>query len=197
MNFLAHAYLSFGHSDVLTGNMISDFVKGKTKFDYAADIQKGIMLHRAIDTFTDAHEVTKKAMEIFRPHYRLYSGAIIDVVYDHFLASDKSTFKEDELLHFSQHVYKTLEEKSSQLPLHFTHVLTYMKAENWLWNYRTTEGLEKSLKGLVRRAAYIHESDTAIRLFHQHYNLLQSHYAEFMADVKLFAKQQFDQSMNH
>ena len=50
------------------GNMISDFVKGKKKFDYPPGIQKGIMLHRAIDTFTDTHEATKLAKEVFRPH---------------------------------------------------------------------------------------------------------------------------------
>ena len=65
--------------------MISDFVKGKKKFDYPAGIQKGIMLHRHIDNFTDTHEATREAKEIFRPHYRLYSGAFVDVVYDHCL----------------------------------------------------------------------------------------------------------------
>jgi len=59
MNYLAHAYLSFGNQDILTGNMISDFVKGKTKFDYPLTIQKGIYLHRQIDSFTDSHILTK------------------------------------------------------------------------------------------------------------------------------------------
>ena len=64
MNYLAHAYLSFNHPEILTGNMISDFVKGKKKFDYPTTIQKGIMLHRAIDQFTDTHEATKEAKEV-------------------------------------------------------------------------------------------------------------------------------------
>ena len=67
MNYLAHAYLSFGHKEVLTGNMISDFVKGKARFQYPEGIQKGIMLHRAIDDFTDTHPATAIAKEIFRP----------------------------------------------------------------------------------------------------------------------------------
>jgi acyl carrier protein phosphodiesterase len=53
MNYLAHAYLSFGIPEITLGNLISDFVKGKKKNDYPAAIQRGIMLHRAIDTFTD------------------------------------------------------------------------------------------------------------------------------------------------
>ena len=74
--------------------MTSDFIKGRKKFDYPDNIQKGIMLHRAIDTFTDDHEATKEAKNIFRPAYRLYSGAFVDVVYDHFLATDENEFTE-------------------------------------------------------------------------------------------------------
>ena len=86
MNYLAHAYLSFGNADILAGNMISDFVKGKQKFGYSEAIQKGITLHRMIDTFTDSHEATRAAKQYFKPAVGLYSGAFTDVVYDHFLA---------------------------------------------------------------------------------------------------------------
>ncbi len=92
MNFLAHALLSFGDEDFLTGNMISDFVKGKRKFDYPVAIQKGIHLHRMIDEFTDFHPITEKAKELFRYDYRLYSGPFVDIVYDHFLALTKPSF---------------------------------------------------------------------------------------------------------
>ena len=89
--------------------MISDYVKGKKKFDYPPDIQKGIMLHRAIDTYTDLHEATKEAKKIFQPIYRLYSGAFVDVVYDHFLATDETYFTERTLFSFSQEVYNNID----------------------------------------------------------------------------------------
>src|SRR5215212_6198912 len=108
MNYLAHAYLSFSDPEILAGNIISDFVKGKKKFDFPAGIQKGIALHRAIDQFTDNHDTTKTAKDVFRPHYRLYSGAFVDVVYDHFLANNRDEFNEQSLYDFSQQVYKTL-----------------------------------------------------------------------------------------
>src|SRR5450432_1241794 len=109
MNYLAHAYLYFNKPEILTGNMISDFVKGKKKFDYSPGIQKGIVLHREIDNFTDTHPATREAKEIFRPHYRLYAGAFIDVVYDHFLATDKNEFTAEGLLLFSENTYKRME----------------------------------------------------------------------------------------
>lgn len=172
--------------------MISDFVKGKTKFSYPAGIQTGIELHRYIDCFTDEHEATKEAKEIFRPAYRLYSGAFVDVVYDHFLAADEREFSEQSLLFFTRSAYNMLDEHFHHLPERFSRMLPYMKEQNWLFHYRTRWGTEKSLGGLVRRAAYLTESDTAFRLFEQHYQLFQDCYRHFWADVKPFAKQQFN-----
>ena len=196
MNYLAHAYLSFNDPDILMGNMISDFVKGKKKFDYPADIQKGIMLHRYIDTFTDTHEATKEAKEIFRPYYRLYSGAFVDLVYDHFLATDTTEFTESSLFDFTQQVYSTLDKQVQYMPERFALMFPYMKEHNWLFNYRTRWGTEKSLGGVVRRSVHLTESDTAFRLFEQHYQLLQACYRHFWASAKSFTKNQFDLLQN-
>jgi acyl carrier protein phosphodiesterase len=197
MNYLAHAYLSFNDPGILTGNMISDYVKGKKKFDYPSVIQNGIALHRAIDTFTDAHEATKEAKEIFRPAYRLYSGAFVDVVYDHFLAGDSNEFTEDSLHNFSLQVYKTLDGYTAHFPEKFANSFPYMKQHNWLYNYRTRWGIEKSLGGVVRRATYLTESETAFALFEQHYQLLQGCYRHFWTELKPFAKLQFELLQNN
>lgn len=192
MNYLAHAYLSFGHPEILVGNLISDFVKGKKKFDYSAGIQKGIMLHRAIDTFTDAHEATKEAKEFFRPSYRLYAGAFVDVVYDHFLATDANEFAEQSLLDFSQLVYGSMDQYVSVFPEKFGLMYPYMKEHNWLFNYRSKWGTGKSLGGVVRRALYLKESDTAYKLFEEHYQPLQDCYRHFWAAIKPFAQNEFE-----
>jgi|SRR6478672_4561280 len=190
MNFLAHAYLSFGDEALLTGNLISDFVKGRAQYQYPPAIQKGIQLHRAIDAFTDAHEATKEGMNFFKTPYRLYSGPILDIAYDHFLASDETIFPGETLAIFSQHVYRQLENEAAYLPPNFARIFYYMKTENWLLNYRTREGFRQSLRGLVRRATFLSESDTAFQLFETHYAELKNCYVTFIADVKIFAKQQ-------
>lgn len=192
MNYLAHAYLSFLDPEIMVGNLISDFVKGRKKFDYPPGIQKGIALHRAIDTFTDEHMATREAREIFRPHYRLYSGALMDVIYDHFLANDESEFSHSTLLAFSEQVYTTLEDHAIWLPERFHGMFPYMKSQNWLFNYREKWGTAKSLEGLVYRAAYLQESATAYRLFEEHYQLLSQYYRQFWADVRPFALQQYE-----
>jgi acyl carrier protein phosphodiesterase len=192
LNYLAHAYLSFNHPEILVGNLISDFVKGKKKFDYPTGIQRGITLHRIIDTFTDEHQATREAKEFFRPDYRLYSGAFIDVVYDHFLAIDKTEFSKKSLLDFSQQVYGTLDNYQQWFPQRFAGMFPYMKTQNWLYNYRTLQGTKNSFEGVVRRAAYPTESSTASFLFEQYYQPLQECYRQFWKDAKPFVQRQFD-----
>lgn len=191
MNYLAHAYLSFNEPGILVGNMISDFVKGKKRFDFDETVQKGIMLHRSIDTFTDAHEVTKKAKQFFKPAVGLYAGAFVDVVYDHFLANDKNEFTAETLLQFSLHVYATLSNYATILPEKFSRMFPYMKRDNWLYNYRTISGTEKSFGGLTYRAKYLNESDNAINCFKKNYTVLEGCYNIFFKDVKQFAYKEF------
>ena len=188
MNYLAHAFLSFNKTDILAGNIISDFVKGKAKFDYPPGIQKGIHLHRLIDSFTDHHPATAIAKSFFQPQYRLYSGAFTDVVYDHFLACDKEEFEEyGNLQIFSQNVYQSLETNFPLYPMRFQKMFPYMKSQNWLYNYRLKDGIRKSFEGLVYRAAYLNESAVAFRIFNQYYQELENCYQEFFPDLKKFA----------
>lgn len=188
MNFLAHAYLSFGINDAVIGNMISDFVKGSSKNNFSKPIQNGIVLHRNIDEFTDQHPIVHKAKEIFRPYYRLYSSPIIDILFDHFLATDAKIFTENSLKNFSIHIYSVLDSNYEILPDRFKMVFEYMKKDNWLYGYRTKSSMERSLKGLARRSTYMIEADTAYQLFNDNYTFLEGCYTQFLPDVKQFTK---------
>lgn len=194
MNYLAHAYLSFHDPEILVGNMISDYVKGKKKFNYPLRIQKGMDIHRAIDTFTDDHEIIKRAKEIFRPHYRLYAGAFVDVVLDHYLATDESIFSNTATLHhFAKETYVTLEPFANIFPERFAMMFPYMKKQNWLYNYHELWGIEKSLHGVVRRATYLTESATAFHLFEEHFDELQQCYNEFFPLLVEFVKNKLNE----
>ena len=187
MNYLAHAYLSFNKPGILVGNMISDFVKGRKKYDYPEMIQRGISFHREIDSFADGHWATKEAKDIFRPVYRLYSGAIMDVVYDHFLALDENEFTNESLEKFTVNTYNLLDQYTNYFPEKFAVMYPYMKTHNWLYNYKYREGIQKSLGGLVRRSKYLTESDTAYQLFNDHYEKLKRLYQQFFPEIRSMA----------
>lgn len=198
MNYLAHAYFSFEHHDILIGNMISDFVKGKAKFQYSAAIQLGIQLHRDIDSFTDNHAATKEAKKIFTPLVRLYAGAFVDVVYDHFLANDIRCFKDATTLqNFVQNTYIVLQNNEKILPNKFRQMLPYMQQQNWLYNYQYQWGIEKSFMGVVKRANYLNSSDTCFEAFMKNYSFLNNCYNTFIQDLKVYAATQFTILTSH
>ena len=190
MNYLGHAFLSFGNTDILTGNMCGDHVKGKLALEkYPADIKKGFLLHRSIDSFSDVHPATQRAKLWFRPDYGLYSGAIMDTLYDHFLANDPKHFSSEPALKtFTQNVYAQLEQNRQWLPETFVRYFAYMQQENWLYNYRTMKGIERSLTGLSRRAQHMPPPGKAYEIFVTHYYQLNQCYYELIDDIIKFVK---------
>ncbi|HVS98055.1 MAG TPA: ACP phosphodiesterase [Puia sp.] len=190
MNYLAHAYLSFGIPEITVGNLISDFVKGKKKQDYPEEIRRGIVLHRAIDAFTDTHDATRRAKSFFRQAYGLYAGPLTDIVYDHFLANDPLIFPlmEGGLKAFAQHTYRQVESWRTVLPDPFARMFYYMQTQDWLSHYGNREAVLNSFAGLARRAAYMGDAGPAGQLFGAHYSDLEACYRDFFPDVLDFAR---------
>lgn len=189
MNFLAHAYLSFYDPPVLVGNMIADFVKGKKSLvGYPETIQAGIVLHRAIDGFTDRHPLTQQVRNVFRLHYGLYAAPLADVIYDYFLANDDHIFNEDSLQTFARYTYETLHAYRQWWPTDFHRMFWYMETQNWLWNYRTEAGVFRSIERLIRRFQLTQGIQPAIDDFHLHYDTLQACYQQFFPALQSFVK---------
>lgn len=189
MNYLAHAYLSFQQPRLVVGNMISDFVKGKAQYSYPLPVFHGIKLHRAIDDFTDNHTATKVAKEYFRPAYRLYAGAFVDVAFDHFLAIDPLYFSsEDSLNHFALGTYQVLQNHYDVLPPRFQQMLPYMQQQNWLLNYRQPDGIRQSMGGLVRRSKYLTDASAGFSVFQQHYHDLQQCFQKLFPELICLAE---------
>jgi acyl carrier protein phosphodiesterase len=187
VNYLAHAYLSFGDPDILAGNMISDFVKGKKKYEYSVRIQMGITLHRKIDEYTDSHPATRQAKEFLKKAAGAYAGAFVDIVYDHFLANDPYEFEEGALAEFAQNTYLLLEPFEMEFPEKFQRFFHYMRMQNWLLNYRSTEGIHNSFRGLCHRAKYIDDAEPVFEAFLIHYEELKMTYEFFFPHVKTLA----------
>jgi acyl carrier protein phosphodiesterase len=185
MNYLAHAYFSYNEPATMAGNLISDFIKGKKQYDYPDEIQKGIRLHRAIDTFTDAHPAVAEAKQVFRPHYRLYAGAFVDVSFDYFIANDTKLFHtEDDLAQFAQRAYANLNQYAGWIPEIARGYFERMQQQNWLYHYRTVWGIQKSFGGIVYRSAYLTDSATAGMLFEEHISSLRDAYEKFIPDLQ-------------
>ena len=191
VNYLAHAYLSFGVDAVLVGNMISDFVKGKAWESYPPGMQQGIRLHRRIDDFTDTHPIFKGARQFLAPAVGRYSGAFLDIVYDHFLATDTTRFTPVTLEAFARHAYGVVRGSERELPPAFVHTFQYMVKHDWLYNYSLKEGIKRSLEGMVQRARYVPDGAPVYPLFERHYEELRESYRKFFPELEEYTREHF------
>jgi acyl carrier protein phosphodiesterase len=191
VNYLAHAYLSFEDPEVVTGNLISDFVKGKKKYDYPPRILFGINLHRQIDAYTDEHPVNREASKIFKGAYGLYAAAFLDVTYDHFLARELAGKDNEKFNALTITTYAHIASFDNILPLNFRNIFPYMRHHNWLFNYQFSWGIQNSFEGLAHRAKYISEGKTAFELFNKNYEALRRAYDEFFPQLLNFSLGKF------
>ncbi|MEW6469080.1 MAG: ACP phosphodiesterase [Bacteroidota bacterium] len=189
MNFLAHLYLSREEEELMIGNFIADSVKGRAFLNFSAGIRRGILLHRAIDHFTDQHPVTRTSVNRLRPAYGKYSGVIIDIFYDHFLAAGWSRFSEQPLADFSSSVQAVLVRHRPIMPLRSQQFLEYMIRKNIPMPYATLQGIEEVLYGMSRRAKFENRMYAAVGDLSAHYRDFGQEFELFFPELCRFAEQ--------
>ncbi len=180
MNFLAHLYLSGPRTKIMVGNFIGDFVKGRNLSDrYETEIAAGIEMHRGIDLFTDHHPMVAQSKNRLRPKYRHYSGVIVDVFYDHFLARLWDQYHTETLPDFAQRTYALIQQHNAILPNDVRHMLPYMIQGNWLVNYARMEGIHRALSGMASRTPYESKMNEATVDLKASYDEFKKEFQEF------------------
>ncbi|CAN5310818.1 acyl carrier protein phosphodiesterase [soil metagenome] len=189
MNYLAHIYLSGDNDNLKIGNFIADAVKGKQFIHFPPGIQKGIILHRAIDTYTDVHPVVKKSTHRLFPNYRHYSPVITDILYDHFLAANWNRYSNIPLESYVDDFYRLLEKNNEILPKKIRQFLPYMKRDNWLLSYKTIEGIGKILWQMNQRTGRKSKMNLAINDLQTYYSEFEEEFFTFFQDLEHFTKE--------
>ncbi|RIW15239.1 DUF479 domain-containing protein [Algoriphagus lacus] len=193
MNFLAHAYLSFGQEGILVGNFVADFVKGKDLHQFNLETQTGILLHREIDSFTDSHPLVRAGQSYLRPKFRHYSTVITDIFFDYFLGKNWDKFSEIPLETFVNQTYEILDRHLKELPDSFGEMFYWMKSQNWLYHYREIEGIQKALNGLTRRARFDSKMNEAPELLLEKEAEFEIIFFAFFGDLETFAREKLTQ----
>ncbi|QDO94387.1 DUF479 domain-containing protein [Formosa sediminum] len=194
MNYLAHIYLSEDLPKVTIGNFIADGngITGKSYQKFPKAIQVGILLHRQIDTFTDAHPIVKQSTKRLHQNYGHYSGIIVDIFYDHFLAKNWSNYSEVSLENYAQAFYNLLDTNFMDLPERTQYLLPYMKKGNWLVSYASLQGIESVLIGMDKRTKNHSQMYLAINELDSYYNEFESEFTAFFEDLRTFSHQKLN-----
>lgn len=188
MNFLAHAFLSGDDPDILFGNLIADSIKGKMPDHYSGLISQGVKLHREIDSFTDNHSVVRKAVYDLRPAFGKFSGVVLDIYFDHFLALSWNRWSERDLTEYVMGVYKILIRRYLISPPRSKRILPFMIAQNWLGGYANFRDLERVFKGMSRRSAFESGMDRAVDHLELHHTKFQTDFFDFFPDLIRFCE---------
>lgn len=189
MNFLAHAYLSFGDDELLTGNLMADLVRGKPLTELPERIKKGIELHREIDRFTDDHPVNHEAYRIFRSSGGRLAPVFLDIVYDYFLANHVHFFQNESALHdFAMVTYVKIEGQLHHTQPRFQELFENMKTRNWLYNYRIRENMARSIHSVTYRTKLIENTTPVFEAFLENENELKSAFDAFFPDLERHVK---------
>ncbi|WP_367770487.1 acyl carrier protein phosphodiesterase [Flavobacterium sp. WC2421] len=184
MNFLAHIYLSGDNDLIKIGNFMADGIRGKHFETFPLDVQKGIVLHRAIDTFTDAHPVFRQSTKKLHKRYHHYAGVIVDVFYDHFLSKNWNNYSNESLENFVQRFYQSLDDNRSILTERTIGLMPYMVKQNWLSSYQTVEGINQILTQMDSRTKNKSKMRFATDELLEFYVDFEQEFTDFFEDLR-------------
>lgn len=183
MNYLAHLYLSDSDPDSLVGSLMGDFVKGRIDSGLAARLRWGIVVHRRIDSYTDAHDVFRRSKRRVRPEFRRFAGILVDLYYDHFLARHWDRYSAVSLDDFAREVYRIVRERHHSFPSTMQRSMSYMVSNELLQSYSELKGIEHALQGIagrLKRSNRLHEAIVDLEANHQ---ALADDFAQFFPDL--------------
>ena len=187
MNYLAHIYLSGANNLITIGNFVGDGVRGNKYKFYPTEIQIGIQLHRQIDTFTDAHPLFRQCTKRLHKGYGHYSGVIVDIFFDHFLAKNWTTYSDVPLAEYIDDFYKILTKNIDILPPRFKKFAPIMIEGNWLLSYATVDGIQLVLNGMNHRTKGRSKMNEATKELKEYYDAFEKDFTSFFEELIEFS----------
>jgi acyl carrier protein phosphodiesterase len=191
MNYLAHVFLSHHTPDAIVGAMLGDFVKGRTVEGWNDNVRAAIVLHRAVDRFTDGHPLMLASRALVSAPRRRFAGILVDVFCDHFLARHWSRFHPLPLAQFTQTIYSALWSRRSGFPPRLQRILPWMVRDDWLASYAEVGAVDAALRGLARRLRYAKRAGglaSGISELENNYVALERNFIEFVPRLRDFVQ---------
>ena len=188
MNFLAHIFLSGDNPEVKLGNFFGDFVKGNQLDRFPERVRQGIVLHRQIDSYTDAHPVFRESVQLLKPAFGRYAGVMVDMYYDHLLAVTFHRYSVKPLRSFARNFYFHALLRYPLLPPRIKRFIFHFVSTNRLQRYASFDGLQASLEIMRTRKSGAIQPEVAIVVLKQYLDELETHFSIFFPEMILFVQ---------
>lgn len=188
MNWLAHAYLSKRNIEFRVGNILPDLVSITELKKFSPAFQEGIICHKAIDIFTDSHPIVKTGISRMPANFKRYGGILTDVFYDHFLAKNWASYSAIGLSQFSDDVHRDLREIEGDIPDDILFKFKRIFEHHIFESYKDISGVGIALQRIDLRLRRPAELGSAIVILEQYYDLYESEFAAFFAELQKHVK---------
>jgi len=169
--------------EVQAGNLFGDEVKGRNYENFPADIKKGLLQHRFIDSYTDSHPINLEVKKMLYPYFGKYAGIALDIYYDHYLAIKWLEYSRVPLIDFSLEIYRNMKPLSLMFSDKAVKMLNYMEEYNWLYNYKEMEGMEKTFTGMSKRLGKNSGMENAYQVLEKHYAKIEEGFNDYFPDL--------------
>ena len=196
MNFLAHIYLSGSNENVMIGNLLGDFLKGKERKAFSPEIQKGIILHRKIDEFTDTHPIVEQTKVRLRPIFSHYSPVVSDIYFDHFLAANFHLYSDMSLPKYARDCYRIMLKHRKLFPYTLQKLVVIMQIENLLVKYGTLKGIDAVFKRMAHRTKFPSNLELAGAELTKNYPLYEQDFLLFFPELLEYCEKELKSMSN-
>jgi len=192
VNFLAHTYLSGCNEEIIVGNFMGDYVKGRNYLQFPEQVKKGILIHRNIDTFTDMHPITRRGKQRLADRYHKYAGIVIDIFYDHFLASLWDDFSTLSLNDYVSRTYDLLKRNYQVLPVAIKRWFPTFLENNWMMAYQSIDGIELVLERMSANTSLPNHAGYAVEVLSDRYSTFKDDFLEFFPLMVQFLEEKYE-----
>ncbi len=184
MNWVAHFVLSEDEEELVVGNWLGEIVRAKDYEKYSKPLQRGILMHREIDTYTDANPIIKRATQLFHQAQGKFSPVVVDLVFDYFLIQNWNKYREDSYESFKKEIYKMLMDHIELYPSKLQKTTEALLHYDWFENYRTLEGIQEVLRQMSVRTKYPNQMDTAVDVVFENEEILNQYFLDFFPEMQ-------------
>lgn len=162
MNWLAHLYLTPPTPEGWLGALLGDVVRGPIGDDFDPQIRHAIALHRRIDALTATHPSIRQSCARIDASFGHYRRVIVDVFYDHVLATTWSEWSDLPLPQFVAQACAGIDEVLQRQPQLTPAFYAPMRRQGWLESYAAVDGIGTALRRMRRRLRRDHPIDEAV-----------------------------------
>lgn len=180
MNYLGHLYLSGNDVALMQANLYGDFIKGSHLSHLPEIIQRGIQLHRRIDTFIDRHPVIHELLPVLRKELPKVAGIAIDIYFDHLLAKNWTSFHPQPLDAYLQAIYAQMDPEDSHYSTEYRSFLRNLIRHNWISHYPTLDAVDRMSRSISSQLSFPNRLSDGKAVFLMHEKAITTSFFEYM-----------------